>query len=281
MGDAFGDDAVARLGHDHVGGRDDILVARVRRRTARVRRGRRGRSREPSPPDAAPPSPACLVGTSVVTSVKRPRAAMSSSGRPSRPTPPNESRTTVAAPGRPRRVRVSSRPCRERRAMNGRSTIAGYDAKPPAIGSRQASAAVDCSVASVSGSQAASPRTVRVVVVDPVPREVGDRDRRHAEGGGDGKGERRHVGDDQVRRRGGERLPFVLDPGREAAAIERRGPRNRRRDVGRQAVDLDDADVAIHLAVVDPTGGGEIEQPAGSPRADLDGGRQDAWRRGR
>ena len=108
-----------------------------------------------------------------------------------------------------------------------------------------------------------------VRLVDPIPREIGNRDGRHAGGRGGGTSERRRVGDDEPRVVFAEQGRFLSSEIRQPP-VERLRLLNRRARVEPQAVDLHDAGITRAGDEPHRDTRGAVEQPVRRRRANDD-----------
>ena len=213
VGDALGDDPVARLGDDDVRRRrrDPRSAARVvdvaRRPACDARRLRAGH--------VAP----------VVTTSPASRQSRLPSSRPARRSRRTRRARAARRPaGRGAAARLGAACRRVPRDERARRRSSRTVSKPPCIGSRQPPAALRVGAAGSRGmSSGADASSLRVRCVDPVPGEVRDdhrRDRRRAAAAA--QRERRGVADDEadVVRRGAARAS--LGDARVERRVERR-----------------------------------------------------------
>ena len=153
--------------------------------------------------------------------------------------------------------------------MNGRSTISRIVEKPPCIGRRSATVGQRIRRAQGLDEIGARRQPVAVALVDPVPREVAQGDGRHA--GAPAAANASGGMSPTTRRAPSDRSHAASASARSSKRAMKRGRAATVRGlVEAEAVDLDDAGVALERVEVDRPRERQVEQPLRRRRADGD-----------
>ena len=138
--------------------------------------------------------------------------------------------------------------------------------KPPWTGSRHAADARRVALAD-GRDELVDSRLLAVLAIDPVPREVRADDRGNAGVGGRGTGQRRRIGDDEIRAPCARSSAASRATSSANRSLKRARADDRFALVGAKAVDLDHAGVRLAGQPLDRPADRAVEQPRGRRRA--------------